>query len=85
MGALETIINDQIATQPSPIGIMTTENRDKWAGVREHMVKSSNRNQTSLAELDTSLFILSLDDEELGEADPLKVTRQYLHGDGTNR
>lgn len=85
MGALETILQNPNPQQSNPIGVMTTENRDKWADIRDHMVKSSGKNVQSFTDLDTSLFVLSLDEEELGEADPLKVTRQYLHGDGTNR
>ncbi|CAL8077711.1 unnamed protein product [Orchesella dallaii] len=85
MGSLEFILNDQTPPAKDPIGVMTTENRNKWADVREHLVTSSLRNQNSLAMIDTALFVLSLDEEELGEADPLRVTRQYLHSDGTNR
>ncbi|ODM99287.1 Carnitine O-palmitoyltransferase 2, mitochondrial [Orchesella cincta] len=85
MGSLEYILADPTPPAKDPIGVMTTENRDKWAAIREHLVTSSLRNQKSFDTIDSSLFVLSLDEEELGEADPLRVTRQYLHSDGTNR
>jgi carnitine O-palmitoyltransferase 2 len=44
----------------------------------------NNRNQKSLDEIDTALFVMGLDDDELGE-DPVRVTRAFLHSDGSNR
>lgn len=84
MGAISSIISDQRPANQNPLGIMTTENRDKWANIRDNLTKSA-QNEASLRDLDTSLFVLSLDEDVLGEAEPVRVTRQYLHGDGTNR
>lgn len=85
MGSLESILADNIDQSPHPIGIMTTENRDKWATFRDKMISKSSRNQKFFKEVDSALFVLSLDDDNLGE-DPVTVIRQYLHsGTGTNR
>lgn len=83
MGILESILVDQSPADPYPIGVLTTQNRDKWAEIRDHMTKSSSRNQQSFRELDTSIFVLSLDEEELGPFVPEVVAKQYLHH--TNR
>jgi len=85
MGGLDLILKDNVAPSQTPMGLMTTENRDKWAETREHMISQSAKNLKSLQEIDSSLFVLSLDDEEAGLDDPVRVTRQYLHSDGTNR
>lgn len=84
MGALESILTDDVQECSTPIGAMTTENRDTWAEVRDHMISHSARNQKSLKEVDSAIFVLSLDEEQIGE-DPVSVTRQYLHSNGINR
>lgn len=84
MGALDQILRDDIEESAYPIGIMTTENRDIWATFREKMISKSSRNQKFFKEIDSSLFVLSLDDDNIGE-DPVTVIRQYLHASGTNR
>ena len=84
MGALEHILSENITESQTPIGIMTTEERDKWATFRDKMISKSSRNQKSFQEIDSALFVLSLDDDELGQ-DPVGLVRQYLHSTGTNR
>jgi carnitine O-palmitoyltransferase 2 len=84
MGSIEYVLNDGVDEEPNPLGVMTTQERDKWATVREHLVTTSVRNQKSLDEIDTALFVLCLDDVELG-TDPVGITQSFLHSDGTNR
>jgi hypothetical protein len=85
MGGLEAILQENLAESEAPIGLMTTENRDVWAETREHMISQSARNLKSLQEIDSALFVLSLDDDQLGMDEPIKLTRQFLHSNGTNR
>ena len=84
MGKIDFILKDGVEEEPNPLGVMTSEDRNKWAKVREHLVSSSERNQKSLEEIDTALFVLCLDDTELG-TDPVDITRSFLHSDATNR
>lgn len=85
MGSLELILNDNVDESPTPVGIMTTENREKWAEIREKMISYSSRNLKTIEEVDSALMVFSLDDvDNLGQ-DPERVLRQFLHSTGTNR
>ena len=82
-GSLESILNDDSAVATHPVGVMTSQERNQWAEIRDHMIQNP-RNQKSFAEIDSALFVLGLDDDVLGE-DPVKVTRAFLHSNGANR
>lgn len=84
LGNLEYILDDNCEMAKYPLGVMTTENRDVWAKLREYMVTKSQQNEQSLSEIDTALFVLCLDDDVLG-TDPVDITRSFLHADGCNR
>jgi carnitine O-palmitoyltransferase 2 len=84
MGSLEAVIEDKSSPEKYPLGILTTQERNKWAEVRDHLIKSSAQNKKSIEEIDSALFVICLDDEVLRD-DPVRVTRQFLHSDGTNR
>jgi len=84
MGNLESILNSEMEPNEYPLGIMTTQERNKWADVRERLVSTSQRNSNQLEEIDSALFVLCLDDCELG-TEPVPVTRNFLHSDGSNR
>lgn len=70
----EAIISDARATPvreaaKSALGVLSTENRRIWAGLREHLLKSHDGydeppNRESLQIVDTALFVLCLDDNE---------------------
>ena len=62
---------------------MTTQERNKWAEAREEMIKFSEINSRSFEEINSALFVLSLEDE-LGEKQT-DINRNCLHGDGRNR
>ncbi|KAL0268846.1 UNVERIFIED_CONTAM: hypothetical protein PYX00_010655 [Menopon gallinae] len=66
------------------LGYFTTENRDIWAKARAYIESSSEENSNCLQAVDSALFALCLDDEELGD-DYRKVMVQFLHGHGFNR
>lgn len=82
MGCLDYILKDNSAPAEYPIGILTTENRDVWAVARRHLLEAGN--EKSLKLIDTALFNICLDEEEMNK-DPYTMMRQYLHGDGKNR
>ena len=84
LGKLEHILNDNSEVAKYPLGVMTSENRNIWAGLRTHIVQKSSQNKKSLSEIDSALFVLCLDDIDLG-SDPVPVTRSFLHSDACNR
>ncbi|GAB1599724.1 carnitine O-palmitoyltransferase 2, mitochondrial-like [Argonauta hians] len=64
-----------------PIAMMTTENRDVWAGVRQHLIETGN--EETLRQVDGAIFALSLDD--CSPQTPIESMENFLHGDGSNR
>lgn len=75
-------IHTQGDTAEYPVGILTTENRDKWAVARKHI--ESNGNEEVFKLIDGSLFALALDTEN-GRMNADAMVRQFLHSDGSNR
>ncbi|KAJ3622693.1 hypothetical protein MTP99_018979 [Tenebrio molitor] len=82
MENIKFILNDNIETNKFPIGVFTTLDRNKWATIRHNLAE--NGNETQLKIIDSALFNVCLDDNDVGN-DPYDVTRQFLHGDGSNR
>lgn len=85
---LKFVLNDAASDAPAefPLGVLTTENRDTWAEVREHLVQTHNA--TALDTIDSALFLVSLDDKAnysaLGEimpVNPIPIVQNMLHGD----
>ncbi|KZZ96167.1 carnitine acetyl transferase [Moelleriella libera RCEF 2490] len=73
----------QAAKPVSPVGALTSENRDIWATARELLAQTSPKNQTALQTIDSASFVVCLDD-----ASPVTLeerAHQYWHGDGANR
>ncbi|XP_076280152.1 carnitine palmitoyltransferase 2 [Lasioglossum baleicum] len=79
---IKTILEDDRAPNESPIGILTTAERNQWADTRAHL--SGVGNQKLLQKIDTAVFAMVLDDTYIG-TDYNKLIRTYLHADGTNR
>jgi carnitine O-acetyltransferase len=84
----KAIIEDAQATPVreaarSAVGVLSTENRRIWAGLREHLLKDDHGhdvppNRESLQIVDSALFVLCLDDTEpVGAA---KVAANVLSG-----
>jgi carnitine O-palmitoyltransferase 2 len=82
---IEAILADQRPALPmeASIGVLTSENRDKWADARAALEASSAANKAALDAVDSALFALCLDDT--ASEDPVAVARQFLHSDGSNR
>ncbi|KAI9763334.1 MAG: Carnitine O-acetyltransferase mitochondrial [Geoglossum simile] len=73
----------ELAEKSPPIGVLTTENRDIWTDARKLLIDASPVNKKSLEIIESSSFIVCLDD-----ANPVTLeerAHQYWHGDGTNR
>ena len=66
-----------------PLGALTTQNRDVWERARKELWNYSPANREALEKLESSVFLLCLDDTS-----PLtreEVGRALWHGDGKNR
>jgi carnitine O-acetyltransferase len=71
------------AEKSAPIGILTTQQRDNWTHAREHLLAAGTGNKAALEAIEASSFVVCLDD-----ASPVTLeerSRQYWHGDGSNR
>lgn len=78
---LKHIMSDLTPAAAFPIGVLTSENRDVWAGLREKLLSAGNREVLGL--IDSALFCLCLDDEAM--RDHIHISHNMLHGDGCNR
>ncbi|KAG7487662.1 hypothetical protein MATL_G00025920 [Megalops atlanticus] len=78
---LKFILSDPTPAPAFPLGFLTSENRDVWAGLREKLLGAGNGEVLSL--VDSALFCLCLDDEPM--RDHIHISHNMLHGDGCNR
>lgn len=78
---LRFVLNDPASQKPAeyPLGVLTSQNRDKWAAIREHLVKTHN--EKSLEVVDSALFCVSLDeDDAFNLAEPVPIVENMLYG-----
>ena len=81
---LETAKTAQFAYPPTPSpAALTTLPRDSWAEERARLTALSPTNAASFSEIDTSLFVLTLD--ELLPSNHEDLSRAMLHGNFRNR
>lgn len=78
---LKYILSDPTPAPAFPLGVLTSENRNVWAGLRDKLVAAGNA--ADLQTVDSALFCLSLDDETM--RDHIHISHNMLHGDGCNR
>lgn len=79
---LKFILNDAASNSAAqhPLGVLTAEDRDTWADVREHLEKTHN--DAALNTIDSALFLLSLDDKaDYSPENPTAIVKNMLHGD----
>lgn len=79
---LKYIFNDEASKNSAeyPLGVLTSENRDTWATVREQLIQ--NHNENALNMVDSALFCISVDDNNVyNDEDPVPLIRNMLHGD----
>jgi carnitine O-acetyltransferase len=73
----------ELAERVPAVGALTSENRDVWADARVLLLNASPRNKATLEAIESSSFIVCLDD-----ASPITKEERahaYWHGDGQNR
>ncbi|XP_017289800.1 carnitine O-palmitoyltransferase 2, mitochondrial [Kryptolebias marmoratus] len=78
---LKFILSDSTPASAFPLGVLTSENRDIWAGLRDKLVAAGNAEVLQI--IDRALFCLCLDDESI--RDHIHISHNMLHGDGCNR
>ncbi|MBN3302245.1 CPT2 palmitoyltransferase, partial [Amia calva] len=78
---LKFILSDATPPPALPLGFLSSENRDVWAGLRQKLLEAGN--EAALAQVDSALFCLCLDDEPM--RDHIHTSHNMLHGDGSNR
>jgi carnitine O-palmitoyltransferase 2 len=82
MERLSVIMHSNEPPAEFPIGVLTTENRDKWAELRKNLVKG---NEENVKLIDSAIFCLCLDNTSFDEANNAPMIRDFLFSDGTNR
>ncbi|XP_068451969.1 carnitine O-palmitoyltransferase 2, mitochondrial-like [Clinocottus analis] len=78
---LKYILSDPTPAAAFPLGVLTSENRDVWAGLRDKLIAAGNAEHLQI--IDSALFCLSLDDESM--RDRIHLSHNMMHGDGCNR
>jgi carnitine O-palmitoyltransferase 2 len=77
---LKEISSDKSPLAEFPIAVLTCEERDIWAAVRQDL---EVKNSDVLKKIDSAIFILCLDDEDCST--PVSLAHSLLHGNGWNR
>lgn len=80
---MKYILSIQVNPADHPVGVLSSENRNTWAGLRKHLVDIGN--EESLKTIDSALFCLCLDDATLNEEKPVPMIKNMLCADATNR
>lgn len=78
---------NNLPTSPADatLGSLTTQNRKTWAAARKHIVSLSERNQQNMAQIDSALFCLCLDNSTFNESNPVPTVRKFLFDEHSNR
>lgn len=79
---LKWILSDPHPPASHSLCFLTSLERDHWADVRDELLKSE-QNSHSLDAIDSSMFVLSLDDKDV--TDPTSGTHTFLHNYGVDR
>ncbi|XP_075874185.1 carnitine O-palmitoyltransferase 2, mitochondrial-like [Nelusetta ayraudi] len=78
---LKYILSEAAPVPDFPLGVLTSENRDVWADLRDKLEAAGNAE--NLRSVDSALFCLCLDDTSMRSGVP--ISHNMLHGDGCNR
>ncbi|KAG1456601.1 hypothetical protein G6F56_006791 [Rhizopus delemar] len=79
----QRVINDAGDIKGIPIGVLTSENRDKWCDYRDELLAANPANKQILEKIESASFVVCLDDSTPFTRDEL--VRACWHGDGRNR
>uniref|UniRef100_A0A1L8DZ34 Putative carnitine o-acyltransferase crot n=1 Tax=Nyssomyia neivai TaxID=330878 RepID=A0A1L8DZ34_9DIPT len=78
-------VSEKDAEAAHPLGILTTENRNTWAALREHLESLSEKNRRGMELIDSGIICLCLDDLSYGDLDVAARVRDHLYANGSNR
>lgn len=84
LNRLKHVLESSKAQKPAeyPLGILTTEERNKWAEIRQHLVQTNN--EAALTTIDSALFCVALDDQSHDltktELVHVPIVQNMLHG-----
>jgi carnitine O-acetyltransferase len=67
----------------SPVGVLTTENRDTWAEARQIILDASPDNKKALERVESAIVIVALDDSRPITRE--QISRAIWFGDGRSR
>ena len=79
---LRNVVERSSNENEASCGVLTAEDRDYWASLRERLSNNSN-NADVLRKIDGALFVLCLDDKKY--ADEYEAMKMFLHSNGKNR
>ncbi|ORE03226.1 acyltransferase ChoActase/COT/CPT [Rhizopus microsporus var. microsporus] len=79
----QKIIDQAGQSKGIPIGVLTSDNRDKWTDYRENLIAANPENRKVLEKIESSDFVICLDDSKPVTRD--EGSRACWHGDGRNR
>ncbi|KAG1048215.1 hypothetical protein G6F43_009376 [Rhizopus delemar] len=79
----QRVINDAGDIKGIPVGVLTSENRDKWCDYRDELLAANPANKQIIDKIESSSFVVCLDDSSPFTRDEL--VRACWHGDGRNR
>ena len=80
MSCIKHIIDSPINSNEDSITLLTTENRDVWAKAREQLINESPSNKENLNLVDSSQFVICLDDFSHSSDAHIKAAHNFLHG-----
>ena len=81
------LANSKNAKPEDSIAVLSADERDHWAGLREQLVSAGN--ESLLKKLDSAVLLVCLDDSSVKDlkepAEIKKYCKNQLHGNGSNR
>ncbi|KAJ2852726.1 Carnitine O-acetyltransferase mitochondrial [Coemansia brasiliensis] len=80
---LDRIVERADSTAAVPVGILTADNRDLWSENYQQLIEASPQNAQTLEKLQSSAFVLCLDDTKPVTRE--ETHRVFWHGNGSNR
>lgn len=83
MQGINYILQEKALKPEHEIGYLTTEERDKWASTRSHLLNIGNAD--SIHAIESGLFCIVLEDAECDVADIPQSTKIFFLGDGGSR
>lgn len=81
---LRHVLSLDVGVNKESVGVLTGGGRAEWSAGREHIASLSSENAQGLADIDSALFAVCLDDDAVAE-EVVPCMRKFLHGDGLNR